>query len=236
MHPSARAHMKMCIDTYLRPDRHYKVLDLGSRMSRADHSTHRQLLAAIDHEYVGVDIKPGPNVDVVMKKPYRIPLKSNSVDVAITGQVFEHIAFPWTSFYELSRVVRPGGYIFLIAPSRGHVHDVWDCWRYFPDSMRALAAITRMELRELHSDLSPTPRRRIDYGGLDPYAYWGDTVGVFRKPRKPSKLVRIAGEVNVWWANRVGGIGHVPIPAADPRRKLIVEKLSSGSKTVGEQR
>jgi SAM-dependent methyltransferase len=194
-------------------------------MSEPSHATHRALLTAIDHEYLGVDIKPGANVNVVMKKPYRIPLKTNSVDVAISGQVFEHIAFPWVSFYELSRVVKPGGYIFLTAPSRGHVHDVWDCWRYFPDSMRALAAITRMELREVHSDLSPTPRRRIDYTSLNPWTYWGDTVGVFRKPAKPSRLVRVHGEVNVWWANRVGGISHVPVPPPRPKRKAIIEAL-----------
>jgi hypothetical protein len=83
-----------------------------------------------------------------------------------------------------------------------------------------------MELRELHSDLSPTPRRRIDYASLDPSTYWGDTVGVFRKPMKPSKLVRIVGEVNVWWANRVGGIAHVPIPEPRPHRKVIIRALS----------
>jgi SAM-dependent methyltransferase len=225
MHASARAHMKMCIDTYLRSDRHYKILDLGSRKSDRSHATHRELLTAIDHEYVGLDIRPGINVDVVMKKPYRIPLKTNSFDVAISGQAFEHIAFPWVSFYELSRVIKPGGYIFLTAPSRGHVHDVWDCWRYLPDSMRALAAITRMELCEVHTDLSPTPRRRIDYSSLDPGTYWGDTVGVFRKPMKPSRLVRIAGEVNVWWANRVGGISHVPLTNPRPKRNAIIQAL-----------
>jgi SAM-dependent methyltransferase len=217
--------MKMCIETYLRKDRHYRILDLGSRTSQPSHPTHRDLLVDLDHEYVGVDIKPGRNVDVVMKKPYRIPLKSNSVDVVITGQVFEHIAFPWATFLEICRIVKPGGHIFLIAPSRGHVHDVWDCWRYYPDSMRALAAFARMNLREVHTDLSPTPRRRIDYSAVDPMAYWGDTVGVFRKPEHYSKLVRVVGEVIIWWANRVGGINHVEIPEPRPRRRNLVKSL-----------
>lgn len=226
MHPSSRAHMKMCVETYLRKDRHYRILDLGSRTSQPSHPTHRDLLSELDHEYLGMDIKPGRNVDVVMAKPYRIPLKSNSVDVVITSQVFEHIAFPWASFLEISRIVKPGGLIFLIAPSRGHVHDVWDCWRYYPDSMRALAAFARMDLREVHTDLAPQPRKRIDYAAIDPNAYWGDTVGVFSKPEQYSKLVRIVGEVVIWWANRVGGISHVANPKGGPRRRNIVSSLA----------
>lgn len=218
--------MKLCIATYLRRGRHYRILDVGSRTSQPSHPTHRDLLDGLDHEYVGVDVRPGPNVDVVMNKPYRIPLKSNSVDVVMSGQVFEHIPFPWVSFLELSRVVKPGGYVFLTVPSRGHVHDVWDCWRYYPDSMRAMAAFARMNLVEVHTDLSATPRRRIDYAAIDPRAYWGDTVGVFRKPKKYSKLVRVVGIVVTWWANRVGGIEHVPIPEPRPGRKKVVKSLA----------
>lgn len=131
--------MQLSVETYLRKGRHYDVLDFG--LQAAGHGrTHREVLVGYDVSYLGVDVVPGENVDVVMKKPYRLLVKSNSVDVVLTGSAFEHIPFMWASFLEISRVLRPGGLIFLTAPSRGHIHFDMDCWRFYPDSMRALAA------------------------------------------------------------------------------------------------
>ena len=213
MHPSAMAHMSRLIETYLRKDRSYQVLDFGSRISANQRSTHRDLLAAYSCSYTGVDVLPGRNVDLVMRRPYRIPLPSNSVDVVLTGQVFEHVPFFWASFMELARVLRPGGYIFMTVPSRGHTHDVYDCWRFYPDSMRALAALARLELKEGSTDLPPEgpDGRRFDYAGIDARnAYWGDTAGVFRKPEHyRSREVWLFREVSVWWANRVGDLSGV---------------------------
>ena len=211
MHTSALAHMQLSVDTYLRKDRHYDVLDFGSQAA-GNRRTHREVLVGYDVDYVGVDVVPGENVDVVMAKPYRVPLKSNSFDLVITGSAFEHIPFMWASFLEISRVLRPGGLIFLTAPSRGHIHFDMDCWRFYPDAMRALAAFARMQLLEAHTDMPPKhPRGGVDYAGVDyERNYWGDTVGVFRKPQSYSLLVRPVREVIVWWANRVTGIEHVP--------------------------
>lgn len=224
MHPSAHEHMRMCVNRYMRQDRHYRVLDLGSRIVVQGHASNRDIFDDYDIEYVGADINPGPNVDVVMDKPYRLPLKSNSIDVVITNQVFEHIPFPWATFMELARVVKPDGLVFVIAPSRGHVHGALDCWRYYPDSMRAFAAWGRMHLVEKFTDVPPKRpnSNRVDYAAIDTeHRYWGDAVGVFRKPHKPSKLERVVGEVVIWWANRVGGIGHVASPRPDEERRQV---------------
>ena len=222
MHQSSYDHMKMCVELYLRRDRHYRVLDLGSRRILEDHLTHRSLLADYDCEYTGADVVEGPNVDLVMTKPYRIPAKSNSFDVIMSNQVFEHIPFPWASFLELSRVVKPKGYIFLVAPSRGHRHGTTDCWRYYPDSMRALAAFARMNLREMYVDLPPRVRggRQLNYRAIDiERAYWGDAVGVFQKPQRYSQMVRVVGAAVTWWANRVGGVDDVPRPVVPEQRR-----------------
>jgi SAM-dependent methyltransferase len=213
--------MRLCIELYLTKDRHYRILDLGSRKSVATHATHRSLLEGYDYDYVGADVSAGGNVDLVLKKPYRIPARSNSFDVVMTNQVFEHIPFPWASFLEVCRVLKPGGLIFLVAPSRGQRHGQMDCWRYYPDSMRAFAAIARVDLLEMYVDLPPKlPSGRPDYAAVG-QNWWGDAVGVFRKPQHYSKLVRLVREVNVWWANRVGGIDHVPVPKVRPGRREI---------------
>jgi SAM-dependent methyltransferase len=218
VHASAMAQMSRCVDTYLSRGRRYRVVDFGSRISDGQRNSHRDVFAGYDVDYVGVDIDEGRNVDVVMKRPYKIPLRANSVDVVISGQVFEHVPFFWASFMELARVLRPGGLIFLTVPSRGHTHDVYDCWRIYPDGLRAIAAVSRLELLEGSTDFPPTTDgRRFDYAGIDrTHAYWGDTVGVFRKPRRyPGLEVWLFRTVAVWWANRVGDLGRVP--ATDPR-------------------
>ncbi|WP_200800159.1 methyltransferase domain-containing protein [Jatrophihabitans endophyticus] len=204
-------HMRLSVEQYLKRDRHYDVLDFGSQAA-GNGRTHREVLVDHDVTYTGVDVVAGENVDIVMAKPYRIPARARSFDVVITGSAFEHIPFMWASFLEIARVLRPGGLVFLTAPSRGHIHFDMDCWRFYPDSMRALAAFARMQLLEAHTDMPPKhPRGGVDYARVDyERNYWGDTVGVFRKPQEYSMLVAPVREVIVWWANRVNGIEHVP--------------------------
>lgn len=226
MHPSAHAQMGMCVEKYLSKEQRYRVVDLGSRISPNQHVTHRELLAGYDCEITGVDIEAGRNVDVVMTKPYRIPLRSNSADVIFSGQAFEHIPFFWASFLEMARVLRRGGYIFLTAPSRGHTHDVYDCWRYYPDGLRALAAFARLELTEAFTDFPPIRDGfRHDYAKIDRARYyWGDSVGVFCKPQSyPYLRVGLVREAMVWWANRVGDLEATPKPPVSADRVRILE-------------
>jgi SAM-dependent methyltransferase len=206
VHPSAHARMAECIERYLPKDRPYRVVDLGSRRVRRQPLTHRELLRHHDHSYLGVDIRPGPNVGAVMQKPYRIPVASGSVDVVLSGQTFEHIPFPWASMLEIARILKPGGYLFLTAPSRGHVHGPVDCWRYYPDGLRALGAFSGLEVVEARTEFPPRVEegRRHHYAGINTdLAYWGDSVGVFRKPSHyPSWRIAPIRGVVIWWANQ----------------------------------
>jgi SAM-dependent methyltransferase len=197
--------MAACVERYMRKDRHYRVVDFGSRVSRGPKMTHRELLREHDCDITGVDIRGGRNVDVVMRRPYRIPLRANSADVAFAGQVFEHVPFPWASMLELARVLKPGGLLFVTVPSRGHVHAHYDCWRIYPDGLRALAAFARLDTLEARTDFPPiTGRKKHDYARIDADEhYWGDSVGVYRKPeRYPSRRMWPVRQVVVAWANR----------------------------------
>ncbi|MFI8809883.1 MULTISPECIES: methyltransferase domain-containing protein [unclassified Streptomyces] len=215
MHRSAYEQMELCVEEYLPTSRRHRVVDLGSRVSDRQTRTHKGLLAAHDIDYVGVDVLDGPNVDAVMTRPYRIPAKSNSADAVLSGQAFEHIPFFWATMLEIARVLKPGGYAFITAPSRGHAHDAQDCWRYYPDGFRALAAHSRLELCEAYTDFPPRKGIWHDYRAIDKKAaYWGDSVGVFRKPQRYPRLTMFAvRELAVWWANRVGGVDGIPLPS-----------------------
>jgi hypothetical protein len=118
-------------------------------------------------------------------------------------------------------VLKPNGYLFLTAPSRGHHHSTYDLWRYYPDSMRALAAQADLRLLAAYTDFPPDKpgTDRHDYASIDAKDhYWGDTTGVFQKPQWTFSLRRLlVREITVWNANRIGGLESVPRPK---RRRL----------------
>jgi SAM-dependent methyltransferase len=174
--------MEKLVARYLAPlqNRKLRVLDIGS----CDiNGSYRPLFQRPNWHYQGVDLSPGPNVDIALANPYRWQgIKTCSVDVVISGQAFEHIEFFWLTWREMVRVLKPSGLIFLIAPSRGpeHRHPV-DCWRFYPDGFRALAKYCDMELLEVSTDWENVPQTDNT---------WGDTVGVFRRPQLRAMSLR----------------------------------------------
>lgn len=170
MHVSSYEHMQRLVSKYLDRDRAIQAIDIGSYDVNG---SYRTLFDSPNWRYTGVDLEKGPGVDVVLTSPYRFPFASRSVDVIVSGQAFEHVEYFWMTWLEMIRVLKPGGLIFLIAPSRGPEHRYpQDCWRFYPDGYRALAKFGRCELVEVTTDWEPHPDP-----GSGP---WGDTVGVFR--------------------------------------------------------
>jgi SAM-dependent methyltransferase len=170
LHTSSYQHMQRLVSTHLDRDRAIEAIDIGAYDVNG---SYRTLFDSPKWRYTGVDLEKGPGVDVVLTSPYRFPFASRSVDVIVSGQAFEHVEYFWMSWLEMIRVLKPGGLIFLIAPSRGPEHRYpQDCWRFYPDGYRALAKFGRCELVEVTTDWEP----HEDPGS----APWGDTVGVFR--------------------------------------------------------
>jgi SAM-dependent methyltransferase len=173
MHQSSFEHMQAITQKYLLENTKGRIVaDIGSYDVNG---SYKPIFKDHPGRYIGVDLAAGPNVDVVLNSPYRLPFDSFSLDVVISGQAFEHVEYFWLTWLEIARVVKPGGLVFLIAPSRGPEHRFpQDCWRFYPDAYRALANYAAMELLEVSTDWEPH---------ADPdSAPWGDTVGVFRQP------------------------------------------------------
>jgi SAM-dependent methyltransferase len=181
VHASSYEHMTDLVQRHLDENERLKIIDIGSYDVNG---SYRTLFKSSLWSYVGIDLSAGPGVDIALSSPYEFPLASESVDLVISGQAFEHVEYFWQTWMEMLRVLRPGGRIFLIAPSRGPEHRYpQDCWRFYPDGYRALASIGNCELLEVSTDWEP----HADPGS----SYWGDTVGVFRK-RKPGFALRCA--------------------------------------------
>jgi hypothetical protein len=182
MHQSSLDNMTKFRDRFLaaRHEEPLHILDLGSTDI---YGCYRPLFEQPKWRYTGVDLEPGPNVDIVLKKPYQwSEIGSSSVDVLVSGQVLEHVEFFWITMLEVARVLRPGGLACIIAPSGGYEHRYpVDCWRFYTDGMRALARYARLECVDAYTEW--------DRPGSEP---WHDSVLVVRKPqRTPAKAFAV---------------------------------------------
>ena len=109
------------------------ILDIGSRCAEGQEDTicYRNLFDN-DFEYVGMDIVPGENVDIVGYTSI-----SKVFDVVISGSVMEHVERPWEWLRDLRDYFKK--YICIITVHTWHEHrHPLDTYRYFPDGMRAL--------------------------------------------------------------------------------------------------
>lgn len=97
-----------------------------------------------DIRYVGIDLGVGDkNVDYSQLSAKAnleaLPLRNASFDAAISIQVLEHMKRPWLVLDELSRVIKPGGVLFLSCPQGEPQHQVpYDFFRYTAFGLRSL--------------------------------------------------------------------------------------------------
>jgi SAM-dependent methyltransferase len=152
MHPSSYDRMAEFCRDYLTPRQNepLTIVDLGS----CDYNgSYRPIFQQKKWRYIGADLGPGPNVDLVLRDPYRWrELKTASVDVLVSGQTFEHTEFLWETMLEIARVLKPNGLCCIIAPATGNEHRFpLDCWRIFTDGFRALARYSYLEVLHSHT-------------------------------------------------------------------------------------
>jgi len=134
MHPES---MQMMTEALNRLDlQNALVLDVGSLNVNG---TYRPLVESRGWKYIGLDIRPGRNVDIVTSEPYRYPFEDGTFDVVISGSTMEHIQALWLWMPELHRILKGGGWaaICTVMAWGEHRHPV-DCWRIMPDGMKFL--------------------------------------------------------------------------------------------------
>jgi SAM-dependent methyltransferase len=136
MHKSAYHLGGLFLDYYRKPG-HRRVLDIGSMDINGSLRDHAQP----DDEYIGVDMAPGPGVDIVLDDPYVMPFPDAHFDTVVATSVLEHAEFFWVLFVELARVCKDNGFIYLNVPSNGMFHQYpHDFWRFYPDAGLALVS------------------------------------------------------------------------------------------------
>ena len=110
-----------------------KVLDVGSY----DYNGNPRSLFP-DSEYIGIDIKPGPNVDMLcqvynLSRWYGV----YSLDAVLCLYVFEHLRFISDALKEIHYMLDQGGYFYVSVPTfRYPYHSSPDYWRFSEDAVR----------------------------------------------------------------------------------------------------
>ena len=147
-----------------------RVVEIGSQ----DVNGSLRSVAPSRFEYIGVDFVEGKGVDFVLQDPYQLPFVSDFADIVLSSSCFEHSEMFWITFMEIMRILKPHGLLYLNVPSNGSFHRYpVDCWRFYPDSGRAL--------------VSWAQRNSVNAALLESYisdqekAIWNDFVGVFIK-------------------------------------------------------
>jgi SAM-dependent methyltransferase len=131
------------------------------------------------YSYKGADLESGPNVDIILAHPYYWPeIQDESYDVIVSTSTLEHIEWPWLTMEQISKKLKVGGFFCITVPSRGPQHRFpVDCWRFYPDSMNALAKWALLEVVDLKWYDGFT---RFD----DNSDKWGDCCAIMKKVKK----------------------------------------------------
>jgi SAM-dependent methyltransferase len=136
MHKQALDSMKFCLDRLVIEEAN--VLDIGSYDVNG---TFRPLVEERGWKYTGLDIRPGPNVDIVSENPYKYPPQANTYDAVICGGMLHNCEEFWRVIPEMVRVLKPSGLLAVFTHTYGKPPSgkyPADNWRFMPDGIRYL--------------------------------------------------------------------------------------------------
>jgi len=161
MHASSMLRMQWFKENYLanlNKNQVLTVLDVGSQCVPGQSDTYKTLFNEQNFKYIGLDMIEGHNVDIAVKHAYQWDeVPDDFCDVLISGQMLEHVEFPWFTISEMARVLKPNGIMCIIAPSMCALHRYpVNCQNYFADGLIALAKYAG--LNTIHASTNYAPK------------------------------------------------------------------------------
>jgi hypothetical protein len=141
-----------------------RVLEIGP-----DHfpSTYRDALKDVSLEWHTLDRRENPNLTYPGSDEYSFSVPDESYDITLSGQVIEHVRKPWRWMPELARVTRRNGCVITINPVSWVYHEApVDCWRMFPEGMKALYEDASLSVELSYWGSLETPQYRAYIPGI----------------------------------------------------------------------
>lgn len=113
-----------------------RVLEIGPTGSP---SVYEKVIDNSTIQWETLDIDKSSKTTYTASSEYSFPVPDNTFDIVLSGQVIEHVREIWVWIKELSRVCKPGGFVITISPVNWPYHEApHDCWRIYPDGLKAL--------------------------------------------------------------------------------------------------
>lgn len=175
MHDTAYQIGGLVMDTYLPATASVRILEIGAQNVNGTLRDHAPRTA----DYVGIDFEAGDGVDVVVTGLDDWTVPDAHFDLVMASSVFEHDKAFWLTFLAMCAKAKPGGHIYVSAPSNGTIHRYpMDYWRFYPDSGLALEEWAQSQGVDVVLVESFVAERAGDV--------WNDYCAVFR--RGPSEV------------------------------------------------
>jgi len=87
---------------------------------------------------INLDIYNGKNIDIVADGHF-LPFENESIDALFCDSILEHVDNPWKMVDEFFRVLKTGGFIYVVVPFIFPYHESpIDCWRFTTDGLKRL--------------------------------------------------------------------------------------------------
>ena len=116
-----------------------------------------------------VDVYQDPNLTYVAVDEYSFPISDALYDIVLSGNVMEHIRKPWIWIKEVARVCKKEGLVITITPVSWPYHEApIDCWRVYPEGMKALYEEAGLEVIESTFDSLEVSSYRCSIPGRSP--------------------------------------------------------------------
>jgi SAM-dependent methyltransferase len=91
-------------------------------------------------KFISVDMVSHKSIDIVIKPGEKLPFETGTIDLIVSTSCFEHDPCFWLTFKEMTRIVKPDGFIYINAPTSGPYHcHPGDNWRFYSDAGQALS-------------------------------------------------------------------------------------------------
>ena len=118
----------------------HRTLEVGSL------DVNGSVRSLFSERYVGIDMRPGPGVDVIGTAD-ALPFDDDAFEVVVSTETLEHDRAFWLTMAEIRRVLQPGGHLILTTRGNGfgeHMEPS-DYWRFMPESRALLLELAGCE-------------------------------------------------------------------------------------------
>lgn len=127
-----------------------RILEIGSK-NYGSTQNFRELLNT--HEYIGVDLEPGPNVDLVLNIENGLgPLENEKFDLVIICSVLEHTPRPWILANNIQELMSESSVLYSCHPWVWRYHKYPDDYfRFSPRGIQSLFSSLKYWLPEYYA-------------------------------------------------------------------------------------